>query len=106
MQEIAHEPEDVETGDTYKGRGDNAFAGCEEKDDMKGDGKRRDSVCHGSPLLMAMLDNFRDPCLQKMLERLDEVLTESTSYSKNPAMMRHQVTVRTASPRVHERKSM
>ncbi|CAM9831328.1 unnamed protein product [Pylaiella littoralis] len=44
----------------------------------------------GSPLLKAMLDNFRDPCLDKMLERLDAVLTESTSYSKNPAMMRHQ----------------
>lgn len=45
----------------------------------------------GSPLLKAILHNFRDPCLDKMLERLDSVLTESTSYSRNSAMMRHQV---------------
>lgn len=45
----------------------------------------------GSPLLKAILSNFRDPCLDKMLERLDSVLTESTSYSRNSAMMRHQV---------------
>eukprot|EP00904_Undaria_pinnatifida_P001084 jgi/Undpi1/10977/HiC_scaffold_30.g13278.m1 len=44
----------------------------------------------GSPLLKAILQNFRDPCLDKMLERLDSVLTESTSYSRNSAMMRHQ----------------
>lgn len=44
-----------------------------------------------SPLLLAMLDNFRDPCLDRMLERLDSILTESTTYSRNSAMMRHQV---------------
>lgn len=49
-------------------------------------------VC-GSPLLKAMLDNFRDPCLEKMLERLDSILTESTSYTKNLAAMRHEVCV-------------
>lgn len=45
----------------------------------------------GSPLLKAMLDNFRDPCLERILERLDAILTESTSYTKNPAAMRHEV---------------
>lgn len=49
------------------------------------------AVSPGNPLVKAMLDNFRDPCLEKMLERLDSVLTESTSYSRNSAMMRHQV---------------
>ena len=47
----------------------------------------------GSPLLKAMLDNFHDPCLEKMLERLDAILTESTSYTKNPAAMRHEVSI-------------
>ncbi|CAM9909381.1 unnamed protein product [Hapterophycus canaliculatus] len=37
-----------------------------------------------------MVNNFRDPSLDKMLERLDTVLTDSASYSRNPAMMRHQ----------------
>lgn len=57
--------------------------------DADGDGGGG-GVC-GSPLLKAMLDNFRDPCLENMLERLDSILTESTSYTKNPAAMRHEV---------------
>lgn len=44
-----------------------------------------------SPLLKALLDNFLDPCLEKTLERLDSVLTDSTSYTKNPAALRHEV---------------
>ena len=55
-----------------------------------GDSGAGGGVC-GSPLLKAMLDNFRDPCLEKMLGRLDAILTESTSYTKNPAAMRHEV---------------
>lgn len=58
--------------------------GGEEETEGRGEGS-------GSPLLKAILQNFRDPCLDKMLERLDSVLTESTSYSRNSAMMRHQV---------------
>lgn len=58
--------------------------GGEEETEGRGEGG-------GSPLLKAILQNFRDPCLDKMLERLDSVLTESTSYSRNSAMMRHQV---------------
>lgn len=45
----------------------------------------------GSALLLAMLDNFRDQTLQKLLEKLDSILTESTVYTRNSAAMRHQV---------------
>lgn len=64
----------------------------------KGSGSRTgEDPCQGgeadgvSPLLVTMLEIFRDPRLEKMLERLDSILTESTTYSRNPAVMRHQV---------------
>lgn len=60
----------------------------EETDENKGGDT---TSARGSPLLKAMVANFRDPCLDKILERLDSVLTEGTTYSKNAAMMRHQV---------------
>ncbi|CAM9230133.1 unnamed protein product, partial [Sphacelaria rigidula] len=44
----------------------------------------------GSALLLAMLDNFRDQTLQKLLEKLDSIVTESTVYTRNSAAMRHQ----------------
>lgn len=47
----------------------------------------------GSPLLLAMLDIFRDPVLQKLLEKLDSILTEGTTYLRNSAAMRHQVSI-------------
>ena len=71
-------------GHTGSGLRQDSAGGGKEETEGRGEGG-------GSPLLKAILHNFRDPCLHKMLERLDSVLTESTSYSRNSAMMRHQV---------------
>lgn len=93
MRESIHDPNGLGTGGAYRAPDGDMMAQQEEETEIEDEGKRDDDASNGSPLLKAMLDNFRDPCLQKMLDRLDEVLTESTSYSRNSAMMRHQVTV-------------
>lgn len=63
--------------------------------DAAGDGGNSSGAGAGggasSPLLKALRDNFLDPCLEKTLERLDSVLTDSTSYTRNPAALRHEV---------------
>ncbi|CAM9603702.1 unnamed protein product [Ectocarpus sp. 4 AP-2014] len=63
--------------------GDTAADGSNSSGDGAGGGA-------SSPLLKALLDNFLDPCLEKTLERLDSVLTDSTSYTRNPAALRHE----------------
>lgn len=67
---------------------DNESQGAEEG---AGGGEVEVEVEAGSPLLLAMLDNLRDPLLETLLEKLDAVLSEGTVYSRNSAAMRHQV---------------
>lgn len=105
MRESTHDTNGLGTGSAYRAPYGDVMAQQEEETEIEGEGKRNDDASNGSPLLKAMLDNFRDPCLQKMLDRLDEVLTESTSYSRNSAMMRHQVMVITEKAEVESEEA-
>jgi hypothetical protein len=47
--------------------------------------------CPSSPLVLAIISNCADPTLSQMEASIMAVITESTSFSKCAAEMRHQV---------------
>lgn len=96
MRESEHQSTACRDGGGGEGEDDERFHnGVDATGDTAGDGGNSSGDGAGggssSPLLKALLDNFLDPCLEKTLERLDSVLTDSTSYTRNPAALRHEV---------------